>query len=643
MGRAHWMALWILPVAQAAVALTQDDLPAIYQNIRIEAGEPVVASGGEILRLDRGAATPDYTLRMLQGDPKGTEAGFILTFTDPEASESLAEGTLFYSLWDPKESRYPMPHYRFKVPIDERSQARVDMNKLKGRFDLSGWETSGKGILYYRVANKKGAIIYEGKFFFSSGPFKVGTSITAGPWVARVTHDSAVIAFETNKPVLARVTANGRTFSSQTETTRHEIELTGLPVARSIPYTVQADEHVETYAFTTAPRPGTRGKFVFAYSSDSRGSVTSGERSVAGTNAYVMRRVMAVAAAKNAVFLQFTGDTMSGYDANVPMQRVKYASFQRAILPWASRIPVYTGMGNHEAIEFKWNNNTKYGLTCDRFPFSTDSAEAVFADIFVNPENGPESEDDSFYDPNPHKGGDFPTYKENVYYYTWDNVAMVVLNSQYAYSASLPEDSTVGGNLWGYIMDNQLDWLESTLAALQNDPDIDHIFITHHTPVFPNGGHVNSYESMWMQGENLTPVIRGTAPPEFLEQGKGSIDRRDAYLRMLLDHSKVKAILMGDEHNYSRLLITPGMPIYDKEKYHPLPPLMIDRDLWHITVGSGGAPYYARESAPWNENYPSDTRYLKAFTPQHAVAFFHVHGRSLKLEVVNPDTLDRIE
>ena len=265
-----------------------------------------------------------------------------------------------------------------------------------------------------------------------------------------------------------------------------------------------------------------------------------------------------------------------------------------------------------------------------------DQRQVRFADVFVNPQNGPESEDGSFVDPHPRRAGDFPSYKENVFFYTWDNVAMVVLNSQYLYAPSLPRDSTVGGNLWGYIMDNQLEWLKATLASLQSDPDIDHVFVTQHTPVFPNSGHVNGYNSMWMKGENLTPVIQGTPPSEFLERDKGSIDRRDEYLRALLSHSKVKAILVGDEHNYSRLLIRPGMPVYDPSKYEPTNRL-------DITVGSAGAPYYSAESAPWNEGFPRETRYLKVLSPQHAVAFFHIDGPWLRLEVVNPDTLERID
>ncbi len=642
--------LSVFILCQSALALTQADVPSIYKNIIIENGKPVVNGPKGKLFLDPKQAKPDYTLQMLAGNPVGTQTGFAFNFKDHRASQTLIGGTLFYSLWDPEESRYPMPHYRFAAPIDRHGKTRVDMSELTGRYDLSGWEASGQGILYYRVCDDKrtfmegkGAIVYEGKFFFTSKPFKVGTSITAGPWVANVTHNSAVIAFETNRPVIARVMAHGRTIADATETTRHEIKLADLPSAQNIAYTVKAGQHIEKYAFTTAPEPGTRSKFIFAYTTDSRESIASGERAVAGVNAYIMRKVMALSAAKNAAFLQFTGDTMSGYDANLPMQLVKYASFQRAILPWASRLPVYTGMGNHEVIEFAWDDNTEYGLTCDRFPFATDSAEAVFADVFVNPENGPLSEDDSFCDPNPGKDGDFPPYKENVYYYTWDNVAMIVLNSQYLYSPSLPHNKTVGGNLWGYIMDNQLEWLKSTLSSLQADSNLDHIFVTHHTPAFPNGGHVEHFNSMWMKGENLTPIINGTPAQKFLADGKGSLDRRDEFIRTLLSHTKVKAILVGDEHNYSRLLIRPGMPVYEKEGYRPAKPLTITRNLWHITVGSAGAPYYAAEPAPWNQNYPQDTQYLKLFSPQHAVAFFHVHGSSLMLEVVNPDTLDRIE
>ncbi len=40
-----------------------------------------------------------------------------------------------------------MPHYRFDESIDAHGRAVVSMSNLTGRYDLSDWESSGKGIL----------------------------------------------------------------------------------------------------------------------------------------------------------------------------------------------------------------------------------------------------------------------------------------------------------------------------------------------------------------------------------------------------------------------------------------------------------------------------------------------------------------
>ena len=110
--------LAIFITCQPALALTPADVPAIYDNIIVEDCQPVAVDGDVKYYLHPGLARPDYTVEMLARDPKGTASGFEFTFKDPRASETLAGGTLFYSLWDPKEGRYPMPHYRFAAPID---------------------------------------------------------------------------------------------------------------------------------------------------------------------------------------------------------------------------------------------------------------------------------------------------------------------------------------------------------------------------------------------------------------------------------------------------------------------------------------------------------------------------------------------
>ena len=194
-------------------------------------------------------------------------------------------------------------------------------------------------------------------------------------------------------------------------------------------------------------------------------------------------------------------------------------------------------------------------------------------------------------------------------------------------------------------MDNQIAWLKKTLNKLDNDKNIDFIFVTHHTPVFPNGGHVK--DDMFYNGENkIRPYIadaNGVVKPH----PKGIIERRDEYWKILMDSKKVIAVLTGDEHNYARLIVKPGMPIYDEDKYVPKNKLNITRTIYQIHNGAAGAPYYGKEDTPWNKDVPkgkpANGEYLKCFTTENAVVFFHVHGKKIELEVVNPDTLDRIE
>ena len=68
---------------------------------------------------------------------------------------------------------------------------------------------------------------------------------------------------------------------------------------------------------------------------------------------------------------------------------------------------------------------------------------------------------------------------------------------------------------------------------------------------------------------------------------------------------------------------------WDKDK------IKLSRPLYQINNGAAGAPYYAQEKTPWSDN-------VYSFTTQNAVVFFHIDGKSVKMEVLNPDTLDTI-
>ncbi len=493
---------------------------------------------------------------------------------------------------------------------------------------MIGWEKSGNGTLGYRVVTNEGDIIYDGKVTFKGkGPFEVAATIIEGPFVDLVTDKTAVISFSTNKELQGKVEINGRDFKGLSETKDHEINIDGLLPSTEYEYTVIADDTRETFSFKTAPEPGSRSSFIFAYASDSRHAAGGGERKIYGANAYIMKKIMALCTQEGASFMQFTGDFINGYLTDIDEMKLQYTNWKKAIAPFAHYLPVYEGMGNHEALMKVFVSDSGKRVWVDRFPFESESGEAAFGDVFVNPGNGPSSEDGSEWDP--HKSTiDFPSYKENVYYYTFDNVAVIVLNSNYFYAPHRKRYEWLDGNLHGYIMDNQLKWLEETLEKLEKDKNIDHIFTTQHTPVFPNGGHVQ--DDMWYNGDNTPrPRVRGR------DVKYGIIERRDQYLDLIINKSsKVRAVLTGDEHNYARTRIDKKLNIYpenwDKEK------LEISRTIYQINNGAAGAPYYAQEKTPWSDA-------VSSFTTQNALVLFYVKGESLRMKVKNPDTLELID
>jgi hypothetical protein len=493
---------------------------------------------------------------------------------------------------------------------------------------MINWQEKGKGTLGYRVINEKGRIIYDGTIGFKgTGPFKVDDTIIEGPFVNLLTEKSAVISFKTNTNIRPEVFANDKTFKGK-RGMAHEIEIKGLSADTEYVYSVKYGDNEQSYSLKTAPAPGSRTAFTFAYASDSRSGNGGGERDLGGVNAYIMKKIMALNSLRKVRFMQFTGDMITGYQSYMNEMELEYANWKKSIEPFAHYFPVNTAMGNHESLNnIYYEPNLKQRIDVDKFPFATESSEYLYAKEFVNPTNGPKSEDGAYYDPSV-STDDFPSYSENVFYYTFDNVAMVVLNSDYWYAPSSRFLQFVSGNLHGYIMDQQLEWFEKTISKLEKDDNIDHIFLTQHTPFFPNGGHVQ--DDMWYNGNNdYRPVVAGK------RVAKGIIERRDELLDIVVNQStKVRAILTGDEHNYCKTEIGPETNRYP-EVYLP-PKIELKRTIYQINNGAAGAPYYAQEETPW-------TPFTSGFTTQNALVFFHVNGESIDMEVFNPDTLEKVD
>ena len=563
-----------------------------------------------------------YTYQKIARLPKGTANGVEWNFED-----TSFQGTIYYGLIKTEGIRFPQPVFFKRNLKIQNGRAKLNIKKtFRGKYDFVDWEKTGKLILGYRVVDANGQFLYDGKVNLKgTGPFTTDLTLTEGPFVQMLTDTSVVISLRTSSPTVVAIQANGKMFYTpgRRDTTVHEILITGLSPATQYSYTVFYGDWKESYAFETAPRKGSRTPFTWAFASDSRSGQGGGERSIYGTNAYILKKMTTLALQRGAKFFQFTGDMIDGYKTDPDVMNLEYANFKNAVRYYWHYAPMYIGMGNHEALMHAFDNR----ISVDRFPFSSASSEALFAQHFVNPLNGPLSEDGESYDPNPDQM-DFPSYKENVYYYIYDNVAVIVMNSNYWYAPSTGKVPLVSGNVHGYIMDAQLKWLDTVVQKLEADPDIDHVFVTMHTPAFPNGGHAR--DDMWYHGNNdIRPYINGQPHP------KGIIERRDELLDIVVNRcSKCVSLLHGDEHNYSRLILTSKTPIYpphwDKKR------LRLSRPFTQITNGAAGAPYYAQEQLPWSDD-------VQIFSTLNALVLFHVKGKRIDMEVVDPDTFAEIE
>jgi len=604
----------------------QKEVPAVYSDIHYDKeGKLYYELLGK--KFYEKEYTSFLSLENMQGKPQGTEKGVKFDFGNEDF-----KGTLYYGLINYYDSKHPMPVWFKKTSKIENGKAKINIQKrLSGKYDMTEWETEGFGTLGYRVANKKGELLYDGIISFgkTKDGFKIIPTIIEGPFINLLNENGVTISFKTNFDVLTKITVDKKVFSDNEKCKNHEILIAGLQASTKYKYKIEYGDVTQEYEFKTAHKKGERKPFVFAYASDSRAGQGGGEHNLYGANYYVMRKIAALANFKEVAFMQFTGDLVNGYTHDKRDIILQYANWKRAVEPFAHYYPIVATVGNHEVNgKLFTNKKGKWRGAVDGFPFETESEEAIFAKEFVNPHNGPKSEDGAYYDPNPNKI-DFPPYDETTFYYTYDNVVVVVLNSNYWYAPSLSKNHRTSGNLHAYIMDKQLEWLDKTIAMLEKDDKIDHIFVSQHTPAFPNGGHVK--DDMWYGGNNkYRPYVAGEPVK------KGIIERRDEYLDILINKStKVVALMTGDEHNYNKVKITPEVNIYPKK--YEFDKLDRKRTIWQINNGSAGAPYYAQDNnTPWNDA-------VSGFSTQYVLVLIYVDGKKVSVKVVNPVTLELVD
>ena len=544
---------------------------------------------------------------------------------------------------------------------------------IKG-LNSENWTDEGQVIIRFDLSlDRKGKDLALGvydiimRFKIVNDKFYKLANITEGPMVNLLRSDvpdKAVITFETSKPCIAGVYLKEKTkreilFNDNKKSVKHEIKLLDLKPSTFYSYKIKIGKYnSRLYNFKTAPKKG-KGEIIFTYSGDSRSGVGNGELSYLGVNYKTIERLSNLAYRMGSQFFILGGDFINGNTTSLDDFRTQFKGWKQAMAGFWNHRPVYTCMGNHEALLKIFINNNVVGslfmLRMDRWPYSTDSSEAVFADELVYPKNGPEKSDKRR-----------PTYKENVYSFQYGMVKFIVFNNNYWISKSRgpmgKAPKLFGGSPEGYIMEDQMRWIKKELDDAKKDKTVKYIILFAQEPVFPNGGHID--DSMWYRGNNNVRAYSfNKKTGKTVGEKKGIIEVRNEFVRLVGKNKKVVAVLGADEHAYHKILIDKNVPIGDIktddkngngiicEKGEPCSSLKdIKYPVWYMVSGGGGAPYYAKRKTPWNEYWIKKKKHLSNkkyfyYSSQENMIVFKADVNKISAIIVNPygDIIDRID
>ena len=573
-------------------AISQTEIPDIYRNI--------FSRDGSLHILVDTLLLPEEPLSAMEltspdGNPLGSDVGLIFDF-GPDF-----QGLLSWQLCvSPDE-------VTCRSDLSPIEQGVAEANILRMIDSLT--EYPGIGVVHYQVKDERGQWVSQSKINIEgTGPFKALHTILEGPFVNQVHPNGGTVSFRTHQPVLARIVIGGLAVEDIRETVHHVLHVNGLQNDSVYTGEIILDDQSTPFTLRTSPRAGTQRPFTFALAPPT-GMQDSDDVDIPGVNTALLSRVLKSAESKNAAFIHFNGDLITGNVTSPEDQALQISNWKKAYSA-LSDIPFYVTYGDREVITRNFIDTTlDKGIGINYFPFRTANSEAYFSGHFSLPENGATGEV---------VHGDESTvfrYNQSVYSYTYLNCAFVILNTEFLTNKNYNAVFSTDGNLSGYIMDEQLDWLNSTLSFYEEESHIDHIFICQHTPVFPN----DPVGGMWYGGKNATPSFRGVP----LQQGV--LERRDDLLNAVVNNSsKVRAILTSEEGSYHKLHLTSETPIYP-ENYEGKE-ITLERSLYQIN--NGGAGSRDLEMNPW-------TTSVSNFNSASAMVFFEMYGAQIFVTVID--------
>ena len=377
---------------------------------------------------------------------------------------------------------------------------------------------------------------------------KIGLSFEILPFANVLDSNTAVVAWKVNKKPDIAIVEYGlkglkRRVEVRPKSARIEVKLSDLTPSQIYAYrtiTILGNDTLVGPISTikTPRRQGERFKFVVLSDSRTNWHWPNPYDQLNGVAAYSLRHALAEAMRHDPDFIIFMGDLIQGYTSDTTYARIQFETWLHSAWTANSKVSIYEAVGNHDASSplVQIDRRNHYD------PPPPNSAEDLWAEIFVLPTNGPESADT------------MPPYKENVYSFDWGDAHFVILNCDYLYHR-------VDGRRSPAALDSvQLAWLRSDLERNRDK----RIFVVYHEPIFPMS-------------------LRG---------GEFEQDMADTLLKLFSDYG-VQAVLNGHEHLYARLRIDSTLSNVVKHPFR------------QIISGRAGAPKYRVNTERYGENLES--------------------------------------
>jgi len=618
----------------------------------------------------------ELSIEDIQRSIRDGEKGLIFDISSVEKlidgrllDPDLMNGMLYVGPYpyQPQEAGYRYKRYLSEATI-KNGKALIPVNNFltkeghKGDHNTEGWTNKGtvsvRLILAYDGSLIGGYDTIIGFFRDETGLFHKVPWLIDGPFVNRIDSrrpDKATITFAASAPAEAQIfLSDGRIIQSP-KLLNHEILITGLSPGKEYTYrVVMSDLTTPEYRFQAAPALN-ETRVVFAAAGDSREGYGGFLNNFMGLNCGTLGQLSASAYGKGADFFVIAGDLINGYTISDADYATQFNAFRQCMAGFWNSRPVYTGMGNHELIYdiYKLQDENAAGkvettiVKVDAMPYETRSSEAIFADSFTNPTDAPVPSDFRR-----------PSYDESVYTVQYGPVRLISFNNDYWTTIDTdwqdPETKRFGGAPYGYIMDDQMEWIETELEKAESDPSVKYVFLFGHCGLFPTFADA----PMWRFGNNNTRAYtyrNGSVDPE----QSGIVEVRNRLAMAIGNSSKVAAVINSHEHIYSRTLIDDRVPagipsiddlngdgmISDKEPKSPLP---VQYPTWYLVAGCAGGPSYSPDDpSPWTKWWRSQPDPSAGFdlSLQEHYLLITIDDGKVAYRALNPygETIDQVD